>query len=133
MGNKIALLPGDGIGPEVTEAAVKIIDLISNKFNVEVSYETFDIGGGCYEKHGAPLVEETLDGCYNADAVFLGAVGGGHLLARIQIRLHTQSRQKHYATNRKRDLAFEVGDFVYLKVSPMRGLHRFKLRRKLAP
>jgi hypothetical protein len=44
-----------------------------------------------------------------------------------------QSRQKHYATNRKRDLAFEVGDFVYLKVSPMRGLHRFKLRRKLAP
>jgi predicted NACHT family NTPase len=44
-----------------------------------------------------------------------------------------QSRQKHYANNRKRDLAFEVGDFVYLKVSPMRGLHRFKLRRKLAP
>jgi hypothetical protein len=44
-----------------------------------------------------------------------------------------QSRQKHYANNRKRDLAFEVGDFVYLKVSPMRGLHCFKLRRKLAP
>lgn len=76
MGYKIALLPGDGIGPEVTEAAVKIIDLVSSKFNVEVSYETYDIGGVCYEKHGAPLVEETLEGCYNSDAVFLGAVGG---------------------------------------------------------
>jgi hypothetical protein len=43
-----------------------------------------------------------------------------------------QSRQKHYADNRRRDLAFEVGDFVYLKVSPMRGLHPFKVKGKLA-
>jgi len=76
MKYKIALLPGDGIGPEVTEAAVEVIDLVSSKFNLEITYESFDIGGGCYEKHGAPLVEETLEGCYNSDAVFLGAVGG---------------------------------------------------------
>jgi hypothetical protein len=44
-----------------------------------------------------------------------------------------QSWQKHYANNRRRDLAFEVGDFMYLKVSPMRGLHRFKVNHKLAP
>jgi hypothetical protein len=44
-----------------------------------------------------------------------------------------QSRQKSYADNRKRELRFQVGDFVYLIVSPMRGLHRFKIRGKLAP
>jgi hypothetical protein len=44
-----------------------------------------------------------------------------------------QSRQKSYADNRIRELRFQVGDFVYLKVSPMRGLHRFKIGGKLAP
>jgi hypothetical protein len=44
-----------------------------------------------------------------------------------------QSRQKSYADHRRRELRFEVGDFVYLKVSPMRGLRRFKIRGKLAP
>jgi hypothetical protein len=44
-----------------------------------------------------------------------------------------QSRQKSYADHRRRNLSFEVSDFVYLKVSPMRGLHRFKIRGKLAP
>jgi hypothetical protein len=45
----------------------------------------------------------------------------------------TQSRQKSYADKRRRDLSFEVGDFVYLKVSPVRGTHRFKVKGKLAP
>jgi len=44
-----------------------------------------------------------------------------------------QSRQKSYADHRRRDLSFEVGDYVYLKVSPMRGLRRFKVKGKLAP
>jgi hypothetical protein len=44
-----------------------------------------------------------------------------------------QSRQKSYADHRRRELSFDVGDFVYLKVSPMRGLHHFKVRGKLAP
>jgi hypothetical protein len=44
-----------------------------------------------------------------------------------------QSRQKSYAGNRRRDLTFVVGDFVYLKVLPMRGLHRFKVKGKLKP
>jgi hypothetical protein len=44
-----------------------------------------------------------------------------------------QSRQKSYADHRRRELSFEVGDFVYLKVSPMRGLRHFKIRGKLAP
>jgi hypothetical protein len=44
-----------------------------------------------------------------------------------------QSRQKSYASHRRRELSFDVRDFVYLKVSPMRGLRRFKMRGKLAP
>jgi hypothetical protein len=44
-----------------------------------------------------------------------------------------QSRQKSYADNRRRELRFQVVDYVYLKVSPMRGLRRFKIRGKLAP
>jgi hypothetical protein len=45
----------------------------------------------------------------------------------------TQSRQKSYAGHRRRELSFEVEDFIYLNVSPMRGLHHFKVRDKLAP
>jgi hypothetical protein len=44
-----------------------------------------------------------------------------------------QSRQKSYADNRRRELRFQVGDYIYLKVSPMGGLHHFKIRGKLAP
>lgn len=53
-------------------------------------------------------------------------------LVRENLKI-AQSRQKSNADNRRRDLSFEVGDFVYLKVSPMRGMRRFKARGKLAP
>jgi hypothetical protein len=52
----------------------------------------------------------------------------------VRENLHvTQSRQKNYVGHRRRELSFKVGDFVYLKVSPMRGLCRFKVRGKLTP
>jgi hypothetical protein len=53
-------------------------------------------------------------------------------MVRENLRV-TQLRQKSYADHRRRELSFEIGDFVYLKVSPMRGLRRFKVRGKLAP
>jgi hypothetical protein len=53
-------------------------------------------------------------------------------MVRENLRI-AQSRQKNYANHRRRELSFEVGDFVFLKVSPMRGLHHFKVRGKLAP
>jgi transposase InsO family protein len=53
-------------------------------------------------------------------------------MVRENLRV-AQSRQKSYVGHRRRELSFEIGDFVYLKVSPMRGLHRFKVRGKLAP
>jgi hypothetical protein len=53
-------------------------------------------------------------------------------MVRENLKL-AQSRQKSYANNKRRELRFQLGDFMYLKVSPMRGLHRFKIRGKLAP
>jgi hypothetical protein len=53
-------------------------------------------------------------------------------MARENLRI-AQSRQKSYAKHRRRELSFEVRDFVYLKVSPMRGFRHFKVRGKLAP
>jgi hypothetical protein len=53
-------------------------------------------------------------------------------MVRENLKL-AQSRQKSYVDNRRRELRFQVGDYVYLKVSPMRGLRRFKIRDKLAP
>lgn len=76
MAHKIALLPGDGIGIEVTQAAVAVMKFVAEKLNVKLEFNEYAIGGNCYDKHGSPLVEETLEGCYNSEAVFLGAVGG---------------------------------------------------------
>jgi hypothetical protein len=53
-------------------------------------------------------------------------------MVRENLRV-TQSRQKRYTDHRGRELSFEVGDFVYLKVSPMKGLRHFKVRGKLTP
>jgi 3-isopropylmalate dehydrogenase len=76
MSFKIALLPGDGIGPEVTSAAVDILKLAGEKFNVEFELKEYLVGGASFEKYGTPLTDEVLQACYDSDAVLLGAVGG---------------------------------------------------------
>jgi 3-isopropylmalate dehydrogenase len=76
MKYKITLLPGDGIGIEVTASAVKIMKMVGDKFNVDFEFEEKLIGGSSYDKFGNPLTEDTLQSCYNSNAVFLGAVGG---------------------------------------------------------
>lgn len=72
---KIALLGGDGIGPEVVSEAVKVLDAISTKFNYKFTYTKGLIGGCAYDEFGTPLPEETLKIAKESDAVFLGAVG----------------------------------------------------------
>lgn len=71
----IALLGGDGIGPEVVREAVKVLDAISKKFNYKFNYKEALIGGCAYDKFGVPLPLETVELAKNSDAVFLGAVG----------------------------------------------------------
>lgn len=73
---KITVLPGDGIGPEVTQQAVKVLDKVSKVYGFNVEYCYADIGGIAIDKTGDPLPEETLEQCKKSDAVLLGAVGG---------------------------------------------------------
>lgn len=72
----IAVLPGDGIGPEITNEAVKVLQLIAEQSNVEFSFTYGKIGGIAIDEEGTPLPEETVRICKEADAVLLGAVGG---------------------------------------------------------
>jgi len=73
---KIALLPGDGIGPEVIQEAVKILKIVGSKLNLTLDTDQFPVGGAGYEATGHPLPDESLTAAKNADAVLLGAVGG---------------------------------------------------------
>ena len=72
----IAVLPGDGIGPEVMPQAVKVLDCIAARFGHVFQYRTGDVGGVAIDKMGSPLPKETLELVLNSDAVLLGAVGG---------------------------------------------------------
>lgn len=76
MKKKIAVLPGDGIGREVTDGAVRVLEAIGNRFGTDFSFSYADIGGAAIDKHGTPLPEETVATCKESDAVLLGAVGG---------------------------------------------------------
>ena len=76
MKKRIAVLPGDGIGPEVTEAAVKVLQVIGRRFNHTFDVEYGSIGGAAVDKYNTPLPDETIELCQTSDAVLLGAVGG---------------------------------------------------------
>jgi len=76
MTKKIAVLPGDGIGPEIVREALKVLDCLRQDFGVSVETEEALVGGAAYDATGTPLPEETLKLAKDADAVLLGAVGG---------------------------------------------------------
>jgi len=73
---KIAVIKGDGIGPEIVLGAIKVLDVISEKYNFPLEYTDVLMGGIAIDKTGVPLPQETLDVCRNSDAVLLGSVGG---------------------------------------------------------
>jgi len=73
---KITLLPGDGIGPEVVSAAVRVLDTVAGKFGHTFEYQERLMGGCSIDRYGAALTDETLADCQASDAVLLGAVGG---------------------------------------------------------
>lgn len=76
MEYKVAVIPGDGIGPEVIEETVKVLNVIGDKYSHKFNYEYVLAGGIAIDEKGTPLPEETLEVCKNSDAVLLGAVGG---------------------------------------------------------
>ncbi|MBD3384911.1 3-isopropylmalate dehydrogenase [candidate division KSB1 bacterium] len=71
----IAILPGDGVGPEVIKQAIKVLDAISDFADIEFDYQYGDIGGKALDRHNTPLPKETLQLCTSCDAVLLGAIG----------------------------------------------------------
>jgi 3-isopropylmalate dehydrogenase len=72
----IAVLPGDGIGPEVTRAAVQLLGDCATAFNHHFEFRELPFGGSAIDSSGSPLPQETLEGCRSADATLLGAIGG---------------------------------------------------------
>ena len=76
MKSRIVVLPGDGIGPEVTAGAQQILEHVANLFGHEFQFKEHLMGGCSIDRHGIPLTEETLADCNTADAVLLGAIGG---------------------------------------------------------
>lgn len=69
---KITVLPGDGIGPEVTDEAVKVLKVISKHAGLSLELESKHFGGAAIDATGDPLPEDTLTSCKNADAILLG-------------------------------------------------------------
>lgn len=72
----VALIPGDGIGPEIVNGAVTVLDAVSKKYGHKFNYTEVYMGGCAIDKYGVPLPQETIDICKKSDSVLLGAVGG---------------------------------------------------------
>lgn len=76
MSSKIVVLGGDGVGPEVADQAVRVLDAVAGKFGLTLEFQHELIGGAGYDGAGSPLPDATLAACQGAAAVLLGAVGG---------------------------------------------------------
>lgn len=76
MSARIVVLPGDGVGPEVTAAAIAVLRAAAERFGLELTVDEALIGGAAFDAVGSPLPDETITACKAADAVLLGAVGG---------------------------------------------------------
>ncbi|MDL2329263.1 3-isopropylmalate dehydrogenase [Desulfosarcina sp. OttesenSCG-928-A07] len=73
---KIAVLPGDGIGPEVMDQTLRVLDAAQKKFGFELTCQTADVGGIAIDRHGRALPDATLSLCEASDAILFGSVGG---------------------------------------------------------
>ena len=73
---KIAILSGDGIGPEIMAEAVKTLRKVEKIYGIQMELIQADVGGIAIDKHGSALPERTLTVCHDADAILFGAVGG---------------------------------------------------------
>ena len=76
MAKKITVIPGDGIGKEITDSAVAVLKKADEKYSLDLEFTWKDAGGTAYDKFGIPLPEDTITAAKNADAVLFGAVGG---------------------------------------------------------
>ena len=76
MGHKIALIPGDGIGPEIVTEACKVLDAAADKYGFELEYTKLLMGGASIDVHGVPLTDEAIEQAKASEAVLMGSIGG---------------------------------------------------------
>lgn len=126
--SKIVILPGDGIGPEIIKEAVKVLDVVSDKYNLGLEYDYDLIGGSAIDEYGEPFADSTLKKCEAADAVLMGAVGGpkwDELEASIRPEkglLKIRSKLGLYANLRPAILYPQLADASSLKAELVAGL-----------
>jgi len=121
---KIVLLPGDGIGPEVTRAAASVLQECAREFQHHFEMVELPVGGSAIEKTGNPLPNETLDACSKADAIFLGAVGGPKWDA-----LPVGKRPESGLLDLRRALGLYVNLRPVRVIEPLRGISPLKPER----
>ena len=124
MKKKIVLLPGDGIGPEVTRAATGILRETAQEFSHEFEFVELPLGGAAIDATGTPLPNETLDACRKADAVFLGAVGGPKWDA-----LPVGKRPESGLLGLRKGMGLYVNVRPVKLMEPLRGLSPLKAER----
>lgn len=76
MEKTMTVIKGDGIGPEIVNEAIKVINAISKKYNHTFHYQEILMGGASIDVHGVPLTDEAVEMAKNSDAVLLGSIGG---------------------------------------------------------
>ncbi len=128
MTKKIAILPGDGIGPEIVAEALRVLEFLNSDMNLGLSFEKGLIGGCAYDEYGTPLPQQTLDLCHAADAVLLGAVGGPkwevleHAVRPERGLLGIRSELKLFSNLRPAILYPQLADASSLKPEIVSGL-----------
>ncbi|MBE6872150.1 MAG: 3-isopropylmalate dehydrogenase [Ruminococcaceae bacterium] len=121
MVKNIAVIRGDGIGPEIVEQAIKVLDRVAELYGHTFNYTDVDMGGCAIDKYGAPLPEDELQKCLDSDSVLLGAVGGnkwndvpGHLRPEKGL-LRLRAGMGVYSNNRPAKIWRQLSDASPLK------------------
>ncbi|WP_024851462.1 3-isopropylmalate dehydrogenase [Hydrogenovibrio kuenenii] len=128
MTKEVLILPGDGIGPEITAEAVKVLEALKKSDDLDIAMTEDLVGGAAYDVHGVPLADETMAKAKNADAVLLGAVGGYKWESLdISVRpekglLRLRSEMELFANLRPAYLFEQLADASTLKPEVVAGL-----------
>jgi len=134
MASNVLVLPGDGIGPEITAEAVKVLNALKASDGLDIIISEDLVGGAAYDVHGIPLSDETMQKAQNADAILLGAVGGYQWESLdISVRpekglLRLRSEMQLFANLRPAYLFKQLADASTLKPEVVAGLDMLIVR-----
>ena len=132
----IAVLPGDGIGPEVMNQAMKVLEAVRQRFAMHITTSQYDVGGAAIDRQGTPLPQATVAGCEQADAILFGSVGGPkweHLPPAEQPErgalLPLRKHFKLFSNLRPAKLYQGLEEFCPLRAFDTEVYHRFEIER----